>query len=197
MTKLGQLGTRSDAGNGKFICENTMTLIEAEPGCGYSIDADSGRGPYEGQHIIEGDTLYHFGPAWNDSIPTHDAVTIEGNRTDGSYNAKKWAGGQIGLWKAPVPNGVVAARDRALTAPAVPHEQHGTVTRLVVGNGTSLMHGLAKNRTIAVYEPRGRLLGRLRTGADTGVLSGADPLQLGSGIRILRVSDPDYPVETR
>ena len=135
--------------------DNSMTLIEAEPGCGYTIDADSGRGPYEGQHLIEGDTLYHFSSAWTDSGPTGKC-----------YNGKAWGCGLVGLWKAPVPEGAVSAESVPTTrnpAGRTRETSRSVSHRAVVvqpGRGIGGKARLSSEiRRVTVYSPHGRRLG--------------------------------------
>ena len=166
-------------------CENTMKLIEAEPGCGYTIDADSGRGPYEGQHIIEEDTLYHFGPAWNDSMPNNGAVNEEGQPTTHAYNGKKWACGQIGLWKAPVPGGVVKTQGRVLQAVPLSQAKPGSATCIVLRDDMLHSVTIPGNRTVPVYTARGQLLGTIHMHRNQRTLSAVNSSLGGKGIRIL------------
>lgn len=138
---------RDPGGEWRYICENTMELIEAEPGCGYTIDADSGKGPLEGKHIIEGDTLYHFCVAWNDSAPSEELGW-----------GKNWENGQIALWKAPVPGSSVAVGPSA-SEPTKRPLHAGSAAGLAVRLCDRQVSGLTGRGAPAIYSLRGKLIG--------------------------------------
>ena len=143
-----QSGRRKEDGS----CENTMNLIEAEPGCGYTVDADSGKGPLEGKHIVEGDTLYHFCVAWNDSAPSSELTW-----------GKNWENGQIDLWKAYIPDGAMPV--------SVERQRHA-----VTGTGTSARPIRVRIRTgmsppddrFTLYTAQGRKIGGAFPSPGTG-----------------------------
>ena len=141
---------RDPSGEWRYICENTMELFEAEPGCGYTIDADSGKGPLEGKHIIEGDTLYHFCVAWNDSAPSEELGW-----------GKNWENGQIALWKAPVPGGSVAVGPSGTQTISMPHAA-ARAAGLSVRVNDGRLSGRSGRGAPARYSLRGREIGTAR-----------------------------------
>lgn len=162
-------------------CHNTMELLEAEPGCGYTIDADSGRGPLEGKHIVEGDTLYHFCVAWNDSAPTEKLNW-----------GKNWENGQIALWKAYIPDDAMPGRTVGTTpepssrrpAPTSP----GTAPALRLNIGLPPVTETGRKET--VFTLRGRSLGEMLSGRDTDVARRRLARRVGRGVVVTRSTGP-------
>lgn len=144
-----QQGTKTEDDDGYPTCTNTMPLIEAEPGCGYTIDGEDesggGRGPFEGKHVIEGDTLYHFGMAWNDSCPE----CWGGN----------WCCGQVALWKAPIPEGAmpVSVERRRHRAAGIVQTTAPLSVWMYVGTPADM--AVKPNETVSLFTLRGRKMG--------------------------------------
>jgi len=171
-----QHGTTAKDDDGKPTCTNTMPLIEAEPGCGYTIDGEDesggGRGPFEGKHIVVGDTLYHFGMAWNDSCP---------DCWGGS-----WCCGQVALWKAPIPEG--AMPDAVGSRPMVSRHGAESVAEvsvwLTTGSAPSVLEP-GRGEALYLFTPRGRKIGAVRPeeGARPPRLRHVRGLVLGKRVR--------------